>query len=246
VTATTDRDGFGPARRDFVEATAATPRDGDSPGRAGTTAPGARADPGGPERDALERLDRINDIIRGIDQALVQASTRAEIESVVCDRLATGGPYELAWVGDVDQVTGEIRARVRRRREGSLDDLTVGESADEESDHLAARAVERREPQFADDVLSEEDCGSWRREALNRGYHAAIALPRWCTRTPATASSPSTAGKPGVFDELERSVLGELSRTIAHAINAVESKKALVSEEVTVLEFAVDDDAPRW
>jgi len=128
VTATTDRDGFGPAERDFVEATAATLE---------TVTVRAERERQLREREqtleaqneTLERLDRINDIIRGIDQALVQASTRAEIESVVCDRLATGGPYELAWVGDVDQVTGEIRAREFAGAEKVLDDLTVGERA---------------------------------------------------------------------------------------------------------------------
>ncbi|MCU4801167.1 MEDS domain-containing protein [Halobacteria archaeon HArc-gm2] len=242
VTATIDRDGFGSAERDFVEATAATletvtarvERERQLQEREQTLET---------QNEALERLDRVNDIIRSIDQALVQASTRTEIESVVCERLATGGPYELAWVGDVDRVTGAVRPRESAGAEkGSLDGLTVDADEGEESDHPAARAVERREPQFANDVLSDERCACWRQAALNRGYHAAISLPLVYHDT-CYGVLTLYGDSPGVFDELERSVLGELSETIAHAINAVESKKALVSEEAAVLEFAVDDDA---
>ncbi|MFC7230595.1 bacterio-opsin activator domain-containing protein [Saliphagus sp. GCM10025308] len=45
------------------------------------------------------------------------------------------------------------------------------------------------------------------------------------------------------FGDLERTVLVELGETIAYAINAVESKKALVSDEFVEVEFEIRDDS---
>lgn len=38
--------------------------------------------------DELERLTRVNQVIRRIDRSLVRASTRSEIETVACEELA--------------------------------------------------------------------------------------------------------------------------------------------------------------
>ncbi|MFC6989770.1 bacterio-opsin activator domain-containing protein [Haloplanus sp. GCM10025708] len=45
----------------------------------------------------------------------------------------------------------------------------------------------------------------------------------------------------GVFDEQELPVLGELGRTIANAINSVNSKKLMMADTVVTLEFSVHD-----
>ncbi|MFC6724580.1 PAS domain S-box protein, partial [Halobium palmae] len=44
------------------------------------------------QRDQLEKLNRLNGVIRQIDQALVRATSREEIEQAVCERLAGADP----------------------------------------------------------------------------------------------------------------------------------------------------------
>jgi len=240
VTATEAAGGFCDAELDFVQTTAATVES--ACGRADRERLlQEREQTLEEQNESLARLNRINDTIRSIGQALVQASSREEIEGVVCDKLADVGPYELAWVGEYDSVTDEITPREWAGAEkGYLDAATV--TADDAATGCgpSGTAVKTREPQVVNNVLDDPDFEPWREEALKRGYHATAALPLVYGDVQYGVLNVY-ANQPGAFDDLERSVLAELGDTIAHAINAAESKKALVSDEVTELEFVVDD-----
>ncbi|MFC7138392.1 MEDS domain-containing protein [Halosimplex aquaticum] len=241
VTATESPGGFCDAELEFVQTTAATVET--ACGRADRERLlQEREETLEDQNESLSRLNRINDTIRNIGKALVQASSREEIETVVCDQLADVGPYELAWVGEHDTVTDEITPREWAGAEkGYLDAVTV--TADERTTGRgpSGKAVETHEPQVVNNVIDDPTFEPWREAALNRGYHASIALPLVYGNVLYGVLNVY-ANQPGVFDDLERSVLAELGDTIAYAINAVESKKALVSDEVTELEFRVEDE----
>lgn len=74
------------------------------------------------QNEALERLDQINAIIREIDQALVQAETREEIERAVCDRLAADDRFVFAWIGEPERDRLVVRESVGAER-GYLDGI---------------------------------------------------------------------------------------------------------------------------
>jgi predicted DNA binding protein/DNA-binding NarL/FixJ family response regulator len=183
----------------------------------------------------LERLNDINDIIRSISRALVQASTREEVESVVCEQLAEGGPYELAWIGEHEHASDSV---VPRECAGT--DVADGVAALSTPDSPAERAITTREPQVVNNVLENRAMEGWRRSALDRGYHAVASLPL-VYEDAMYGSLNVYAAKTDVFGELERTVLSELADTIAYAINGAESRKALLGQEVTALEFSVAD-----
>lgn len=240
VTGTTTSDGFTASERDFIETTAAT-----------VEAAYERADRGQrlqereetleEQNENLERLNRINTIIREIDQTLVQASTRGEIEDAVCEQLADVGPYELAWIGNHDTVTDEITPSEWGGAENGYFDAVTISAGDEPTGHgPAGQAVKTREMQVVNDVLNDPSFKPWRQAALNRGYHSVISLPLEYEDT-LYGVLVIYASQPSIFDELEQSVLQEMADTIAYAMNATESKKALVSDELAELEFAVDD-----
>ncbi|ADD04596.1 receiver/sensor box HTH-10 family transcription regulator [Natrialba magadii ATCC 43099] len=65
----------------------------------------------------LTSLNQINEIIREIDQELVQAETRDEIEHGVCDRLTATDRFSFAWIG-TDDPSGE---RLESRTHGGTD-----------------------------------------------------------------------------------------------------------------------------
>ncbi|WP_415381660.1 MEDS domain-containing protein [Halosimplex sp. TS25] len=241
VTATESPGGFCDAEIEFVQTTAATVET--ACGRADREQLlQEREETLEEQNESLSRLNRINDTIRNIGQALVQASSREEIETVVCDQLAEVGPYELAWIGEHDSVTDEITPREWAGAEnGYLDAATVTADESVTGHGPTGTAVETHEPQVVNNVLDDPAFEPWREAALNRGYHASIALPLVYGDVLYGVLNVY-ANQPGVFDELERSVLAELGDTIAYAVNAVESKKALVSDEVTELEFRVEDE----
>ncbi len=195
------------------------------------------------QNQTLERLNRVNDIIRTIAQSLVQASTRQEIETVVCEQLADVGPYELAWVGERDAMAEELSPREFAGDErGFLENVNLNVGDLPETQNPTAEAVKTREPQVVNNVVVDRSLGPWRQEALERGYHATIALPLSYENTLYGVLNVY-AGESGVFNELEQTVLTELADTIAYAINAVESKKALVNDEITRLRFSVTDSS---
>jgi DNA-binding NarL/FixJ family response regulator len=189
----------------------------------------------------LERLNRINDIIRSISRALVRVSTREEIESVACEQLAGAGPYGLAWIGAPDHASGEVAVREQAGEERDpVEEAGQGIAALAGSGSPVARAAEDREPQVVNDVLENGEFETWQRAALDWGYHATASIPLVYEDAMYGVLSVY-AEQTGVFGDLERAVLGELADTIAYAINAAESKKALVGQEVTRLEFDVSD-----
>lgn len=63
------------------------------------------------QRDELGRLGDPNDVIREVTQALVSASTQAEIERPEYDRFATSAVADAALVGDVPSETAQTDQR---------------------------------------------------------------------------------------------------------------------------------------
>lgn len=188
---------------------------------------------------ALERLNELNEGIRRIDRALVEARTREEIESAVCSRLTSGGPYRFAWIGVEDPATGRVvpheSAGIER---GYLDAIAI--TTTDETTDPAGTALKTGRAQVVQDVLRGPLSEQWQSEALKRGYRSSCALPlRYGDAVYGVLSVYSD--QPRTFDELERAVLEDVSQTIAYAINAVESKKALAGGEVVELEFDIED-----
>ncbi len=193
------------------------------------------------QNGSLERLRRINRTIRRIDQALVSASGRAEIVDVVCRELTDAGPYELAWFGKHDPVTGELTPNASAgAKNGYLDAVHIDAGGSTDGGPPSVRAARTGTPQIVNKILEDPPFEPWRRAALSRGFHAVISLPLVHEET-LFGVLTLYADQAGVFDDLEWTVLDELSDTIAYAINAVESKKALVSNEVTELKFSLSD-----
>ena len=104
----------------------------------------------------------------------------------------------------------------------------------------AGTALRTGRAQVVPDVLRGSLSERWQSEALKRGYRSSCALPlRYGDAVYGVLSVYSD--QPRTFDKLERAVLEDVSQTIAYAINAVESKKALTGSEVVELEFEIDD-----
>ncbi len=239
VVATRAPDGFAPADVEIIETTAATVEAADA--RADREQElHRREETLASKNESLERLNRVNDIIRRIDQALVGAASRDEVDRVVCEQLAGVGPYELAVVGEFDAVAQAVRPKHGAGvPEQVAETLAVGTDSGPSAESFVAEAVRRREPVICGDVLADATFEPWREVALAEGYHACIALPLLYGQT-CYGVLVVCADQPGVFDELEGAVLTEMADTIAYAINATESKKAIVSDDVTRLTFDLE------
>lgn len=188
----------------------------------------------------LRRVNRINDIVRSIDQSLIRASSRAEIAQVVCAELTRVETYSFAWIGAYEPADNRIDPREHAGTGGDyLDAVAFDTGADPAEETPAAAAVRTGEPQIENAILTDPPQAQWRQEALKRGFRSAITLPLQY-RDSLYGILTIFSGESDVFEGMESQVLIELSETIAYAMNAVESKKALVSEEIVELEFRTD------
>jgi predicted DNA binding protein/GAF domain-containing protein len=191
------------------------------------------------QRSQLAELDRINEVIRDVDQLLVRASTREEMEQAVCDRLADSDHYRFAWTGEA--MTGSNQAEPTAFagvEEGYLE--TITEMRDETPRGPAQTALDTGAVQVVQNVPEDDGFAPWREQALERGYRSAAAIPlRY--RESIYGVLCVYADRANAFDDREQAVLAELGETIGHAINAAESKKALLSDAVVEVEFEIRD-----
>ena len=189
--------------------------------------------------ERLAALDDLNDVVRTITAAVIDQSTREEIERVVCEGLASTGSYEFAWIGDVDPQTQELRLRTEAGVEGYLDDITISADPDDSrSEGPTARAVLTGEMQTIADVVEDVAYEHWRDRAREYGFRSMAAIPvvhegvRYGVVT-------VYADRPNAFTGDERDVIEHLGEIVGHAIAAVERKRALTSDEVVELTFQV-------
>ena len=240
VATTTESQGFEDRGLEFVDAVAAM-------GGAALERLAAESDLHERERDLerrqarLERLAAVDERTRTVTRRLVRADDREEIEETVCEGLAAIEWLRFAWIGEVDVATEAVTPRAQAGAgEAYLEDVTV--SIDAETGDPAGRAVTTHEPVVVERVVDEPE-SAWRRAALEREFSAALAVPiaydEYVYGVLAVYSE-----QPAAFGEREREAFTWLGETVAYAINAVETRRALLADGVTELEVAVDGDDP--
>ncbi|WP_158059157.1 GAF domain-containing protein [Halorussus halophilus] len=187
------------------------------------------------QREQLAELDRINEVIRDIDQLLVRTSTRDEMEQAICDRLAASEEYRFAWLGSKRGASGSGRIEPTASA-GDGDDYLAETAAmqEETPDGPVELAYETGEVQVIENVESDPDFEPWREQALEKGYQSEVVIPLRYRET-VYGVLCVYADRRNAFDTRETAVLAELGETIGHAINAIENRKALLSDGVVEL-----------
>jgi PAS domain S-box-containing protein len=186
----------------------------------------------------LERQVRITDIIRRIDQSLVGADSREEVERTVCDRLVDTEDVAFAWIGRADAPDGGLSLRAwAGTGEGYLDAV----SFEPGGDTPAATTAATGEVSVVSNVLGESKRSGWRRAAVEHDLHSAVSVPLAFEDYSYGVLSVYGA-EPDAFGDLEGSVFAELGETIAHSINAVETRRALHAGTLVELVLELDAD----
>ncbi|WP_135805702.1 PAS domain S-box protein [Halorussus marinus] len=190
---------------------------------------------------AMERANRINDLIRESTTALVRAESREGIEQAVCTKLANTDVYRFAWIGS-PTATGQVltpRASAGVER-GYLDAIAATDGEDASGTEPGRRAVATRDVQVRNGLSANPPFEPWREEALQREYRSCIAVPlRYEDMLYGVLHL--YAVESDAFDDLAVDVLTELGEVVAYAINAAERKNAVVSDSTVELSFELDD-----
>jgi PAS domain S-box-containing protein len=193
------------------------------------------------QNEQLTALNRINETIREIDQALVQAETREEIDHTVCELLTADDRFRFAWISTVDPATDTIEPRAWAGSEqGYLDSQSF--AVDGATAEPAAQTAATGDMTMVTNVAADLRDELWRKDALARDYLSVLSIPlvyNDLTHGVLTVYAPTQ----DAFDDTTKAVLGELGETIASALSAIERKNALLTTSMTRVEFAIDDPA---
>ncbi|RLM87972.1 PAS domain S-box protein [Halobellus sp. Atlit-38R] len=191
------------------------------------------------QNEQLTALNRVNETIREIDQALVQAETREEIYHTVCELLTADDRFRFAWIGTTEPTTNTLEPRAWAGTErGYLDSqsFAIQASGTEPAGQAAATGDVTMVANVAAGLREEV----WRKDALSRDYLSVLSIPlvyNDLTHGVLTVYAPTQ----DAFGETTRAVLAELGDTIASALSAIERKNALLTTSMTRVEFTIDD-----
>ncbi|AGN00702.1 GAF/PAS/PAC domain-containing protein [Salinarchaeum sp. Harcht-Bsk1] len=218
------------------------------------------------QRDELERLADLNSILRGVNQALVAATTRQEIDRTVCDRLAAPDLYDAAVVGDVQTWAGDAErwtvagsrdptglrvpeldrppaarsdggASVRRAYEPTVESGAAPSSANASATQSSADgAADDSDP--ADSGVASGDSES---SAAPDPADTWTVVPLVYGTTVYGALGLCTDRE--AVGQRERDVLVELGETIGHAINALETRRLLSADATVALKLDSKDSS---
>lgn len=196
---------------------------------------------------ALERVERINRVIRSVIQSLPYARSRDEIGATVCQELAERGPYTFSVIAERRSVdSNEMVFRTAAGEgEGYLDAVSAPESRGTPmTDGPVGQAFRERTVQVQELRRAEPPFDPLEVAALERDFQSSIVIPLVYGEKMYGVLNIYTV-EPGLFGEMEVTVLEELGRMVGYAINAMEQKKMLVSDVTVALEFALTDpDVP--
>ena len=179
----------------------------------------------------LATLDGLHETVQDIAHLIIESTTQADIESVVCDRFDADDAYLSAWIGRLNYTGPTVRPS------------TVGGKGNDSAAHEI--------PADGD----EQTIGGSIADAVETGdaqlVHTSPTDPVYCQWNQSTP----VKHRPGVvipisyeahvygvlvvytdrdeFDPREQDTLERLGTIVGHAINSIERKHALIADQVT-------------
>ncbi len=181
----------------------------------------------------LRRQIEITDIIRNVDQSLIDATSRSEIETAVCERLVESDVISFAWIGGHDTTDEAV---VPQTWAGGGQRYLDSVSLTDEDGEPAWQTANEESPTVVGNVLERLRSDPWRRTALEHDFQSVISVPvRHDEYTYGVLTA--YAAEPNTFGDLERSVFVELGETVGNAISAVQTKQALYMDSATELKL---------
>lgn len=183
----------------------------------------------------LEELNRTNELIREIDQVLVQERTLEAIERAVCERLVGDDRFGFAWIASVGDEALEPRTWAGASR-GYLDSISLSTNASDPPPSVTAATSGAAT--VTPNVASDLQDAPWRKAALARNFSSVVSVP--LTYNDLSYGVLTVfAHEPDVFDRRSKALFAELGETIANAMNAVETRQALLTDTIVELELTI-------
>jgi diguanylate cyclase (GGDEF)-like protein/PAS domain S-box-containing protein len=168
----------------------------------------------------IERLSRLYQSLSEVNQAIVRMEQQAELFPLVCRCAVEFGGMKLAWIGQLDEVSGMI---VPVASDGDwqdyLDSIRVSSRADvPEGRSTTGTALRENRAIIINDFLNNPMTAPWRAQAENLGWASAAAFPIQRGGRPFAVLTVCHA-QVNAFDEEAIALLEEMSTDISFALD---------------------------
>lgn len=191
--------------------------------------------------EQLHALNEVNQVVHEVADAIIEESTREEIEQRVCESLAATDSYLFAWIGQPNPGSQQVELRAEAGVDGYLDGTTISVDVDaEESKGPTGRALQTGEVQTVQRVNTVPEYDPWANKAEAYGFRSSAAIPIVHEGTRYGVLNLYTE-RPDAFEGQEREMVGLLGKLVGHAIAAADRKRALLSDSLVELELRTTD-----
>lgn len=186
----------------------------------------------------LQRLERINAVLRELNDSLLGAETRDEVFEAVCEQLRGIEGVKLAWIG----VPTEAGVLDRRAWAGDipqyLDNASLEIESSDEPAVVAARTGETvRIANTATDIQQQ----LWKRTALSHGIESVVALPIEVDGVTYGVLSVM-AGDRAAFSGRFEGLLSSVASSVGETLRSVEQRQGLQADDTVEVTFEIDGD----
>ena len=172
-------------------------------------------------------LARAREVARDVEQALLHAEDREDVERRVGEVLAGVEPYRFAWIGVHDPEAERIVPQIAAGDgQGYLAEIGITTDDSETSLGPTGRAVNTGEIHVVQDIETARDYEPWREAALARGFRSSAAIPLEYDDGRLGVLNVY-ADRPLAFEAAERELLAELGEEIAHTVDDLETRAEL-------------------
>jgi PAS domain S-box-containing protein len=193
------------------------------------------------QRDELDRLNHVNELIRDVNRAVVGATDRESVEAAVCRILASASQYGAAMtlrVTAADQIQVEHVA-------GTTSDVVerLQSPFDDGVQTAIERSIEEVRPTVLGDLQSNDAYDQRIRDAAEScGVRTALNVPIAYDDVIHGVLMVGAVDA-DAFEAEERDVFAELGQILGTAIDAIQTKKLLHANAFQELDLAVSNGA---
>ncbi|WP_436926572.1 PAS domain-containing protein [Halosimplex amylolyticum] len=196
------------------------------------------------QREELETLTEIQELVQESMRALTGATTSEAIQETVCDRLAESAFYEFAWIGQRQPGERELQPAYSAGAVGDyLESVTVNVDGSDHGGGPASKAYRTGDIQVVHDVRSDPDFEPWREAAVENGFQSVAAVP--LTHGSTTHGLLGVyADRPNAFSQRELDGFETLGEVVGFALSSAQYRRLVEADSVLELEFEVRGETP--
>ncbi len=173
----------------------------------------------------VSRLSRLYATLSQINQAIVRAKERVELYQTICRVAVDYGEFSLAWIGLLDEESGEVRPVATAGGEADplpFQEVNVKQAPFDNS--LVGLAIREARVVTSEDIQTDPRLRPWQKQAIAGGYHAEAAVP-FQLRGRTMGVLNLYAREAGFFTaEEELGLLAEIALDISFALDRLETQ----------------------